>query len=235
MCKKNCWQSGRSQRSQCSSLSIGLSYISHSKTETHIQHSEGLRLLRLIDARYFSHVLCSEIETEACGRPFFTNRHADFNISHSKNMIAVGYVPSYAPSDFTPCIGCDIQFMDERKNMDGIAKRAFSSAERQFLVSAADSVERLTRFYQIWTFKESYIKLHGLSVFDMLKAPDFTCAFFQEDSAFCQYRLGNDASERYIVCCMWKTPNCAENAGKEARPEICWFSESTLSCRILRQ
>jgi phosphopantetheinyl transferase len=228
MGKKNCWQSGRSQ---CSSLSIGLSYIPHFKTETHIQHNEGRRLLRLIDARYFSHVLCSEIETEARGRPFFTNRHADFSISHSKNMVAVGY----APSDFTSRVGCDIQFMDERKNMDGIAKRAFSSAERQFLVSATNSAERLTRFYQIWTFKESYIKLHGLSIFDMLKAPDFTCAFFQGDSTFCQYRLENEAPGWYMVCCMWKPPNCAENAGKKARPEICWFSESTLYCRVLRQ
>jgi phosphopantetheinyl transferase len=179
--------------------------------------------LRIIDERYFSLGLCSEIEIEAGGRPFFANRHADFSISHSMNMVAVGYTPS----GVTHRVGCDIQFMDERKNMDGIAKRAFFFAERQFLVSAANSEERLTRFYQIWTFKESYIKLHGLSVFDMSKAPDFTC-FFQENTIFCQYRLGNETSEQYMLGCMWKLSNCRENAGKETRPEIRWFSESTL-------
>ncbi|MDR0708332.1 MAG: 4'-phosphopantetheinyl transferase superfamily protein [Treponema sp.] len=186
-------------------------------------------MLRLIDAQYFSHDPSSEIKTEAGGRPFFANRHADFSISHSMNMVAIGYVPSGAFR-----IGCDIQFMDECKNMDGIAKRAFSSAERHFLVSAADSAERLTRFYQIWTFKESYIKLHGLSVFDMLKAPDFTRAFFQENSVFCQYRLGNEASEQYILYCMWETSNCAKNAGKETCPEVRWFSEAPLYCHALR-
>jgi phosphopantetheinyl transferase len=208
-------------------LSIGLFYIPHSKIETNVPHIEGRRMLRLIDARYFPYASGSEIETEAGGRPFFTDCHADFNISHSMNMVAV----CYAPSSCASRIGCDIQVMDERKNMDGIAKRAFSSAEQRFLVSAADSTERLTRFYQIWTFKESYIKLHGLSVFDMLKAPDFTSAagqdgVFQENSAFCHYRLGNEDSEQYILCCIWEPSNCAKNAGQETCPEICWFSKS---------
>ncbi|MDR0557607.1 MAG: 4'-phosphopantetheinyl transferase superfamily protein [Treponema sp.] len=148
-------------------------------------------------------------------------------------MVAVGYIPS----DFTLRIGCDIQFMDKRKNMDGIAKRAFSSAERQFFVSAVDSVERLTRFYQIWTFKESYIKMCGLSLFDVLKAPDYTHAFFQENNFFSQYHLGNEDTEQYMLCCMWNMSSCLENVGKESRqahPEICWFSEATLYCRDLR-
>jgi phosphopantetheinyl transferase len=123
--------------------------------------------------------------------------------------------------------------MDERKNIEGLAKRAFSSAEREFLASAADSAERLTRFYQIWTFKESYIKLYGLSIFDSLKvnAPDFTSdtlrsAFLQENNAFRQYRLEKGAAERYILCCIWKTRGFLEYGGEETSPEIRWFSKS---------
>jgi phosphopantetheinyl transferase len=201
-------------------LSIGLAYIPHhAKPELHVLHSEGRRLLRLIDTWYFPLTPGSALEIATGGRPFFTDHHADFSISHSRNMVVVGY----APAGFVTHIGCDIQGMDGRKNIEGIAKRAFSAAEQEFLVSAADSVERLTRFYQIWTFKESYIKLYGLSVFDILKAPDFTSK--QENIAFChfcQYQLGTVAAARYMVCCMWKCRECGE---AEIRPEIRWFSK----------
>ncbi len=221
-------------------LLVGLSYMRDNGQSAY-------DATELIQSSLFD-TLSSEIETESGGRPFFTDRHADFNISHSKNLIAVAYfasnlsgnLPTAAYSaDHPQRTGCDVQYIDLRKAKDGVARRAFSASERNYIASAHDDNERMLRFYRIWTFKESYIKLRGWSVFDMRKTPDFTPDKLAMDTAATspqtildlrQYLIAAEPLERYVLSVVW------EDAGREGEtrreenlltdcPDFRWFSE----------
>ena len=116
------------------------------------------------------------------GRPFFQNGNADFSISHSGSIAAVSLIheanPHRSPSgQMFPSAkfrtGCDIQLIRPRKNLRNIAEENFYAAENDYIFLQNETQFECARFYQIWTLKECYIKLRGLSVFDMLKAPSF--------------------------------------------------------------
>jgi 4'-phosphopantetheinyl transferase len=206
---------------------IGLSYIPRTAGQEK-RHSEGRRMLRLIDQNRFPNRIESRIETEPGGRPFFEDRRADFNISHSKNLVALSYYT--APFDHSASLlrtGCDAQYIDARKNTDGIARRAFLPAEREYIAASADDAEKTRRFYRLWTFKESYIKLYGWSVFDMRKVPLFLPnaedAPLLEIAAFRQYLIG-DVAERYVLSVIWEG-GAGDKRFSAMRPEFRWFSE----------
>jgi 4'-phosphopantetheinyl transferase len=81
-----------------------------------------------------------------------------FNLSHSGD---------YALAAFAPVpIGCDIQKRDERRS--AVAKRFFAEGEQKRLSEGAD-------FFEIWTKKESFVKLSGkgmsmdLTTFDIFQ------------------------------------------------------------------
>jgi len=76
-----------------------------------------------------------------------------FNLSHSKNYMNIGFVND---TD----IGIDVELMKPFKDHLEIAKRFFSTAEVEQLLSfPADKM--LDGFYSCWTAKESVIKLSG--------------------------------------------------------------------------
>jgi 4'-phosphopantetheinyl transferase len=104
----------------------------------------------------------------AQGKPQLVDARLHFNLSHSGD---------YALAVFAPVpIGCDIQKKEERKS--AVARRFFTEQEQERLLHGED-------FYQIWTKKESYVKLSGkgmsidltgFDVFDMERTlPD--CRF----------------------------------------------------------
>lgn len=76
-----------------------------------------------------------------------------FNISHSKNRIGVA-VARY------PGIGVDIEFISAQRGIIKIAERYFSPTEVDALLSLSTE-QQLSRFYDLWTLKESYIKACG--------------------------------------------------------------------------
>lgn len=90
-------------------------------------------------------------EATANGKPYIKN-YPDFhfNISHTACAIAVAL--SNSP------IGIDIEKI--RKADLRVAKRFFTPEENEY-ISAENSD---TRFFEIWTQKESYIKKNGLTM-----------------------------------------------------------------------
>jgi phosphopantetheinyl transferase len=186
-------------------------------------HDEGLRVLRLLNERFGSGKL--EIAAEAGGRPFFIDWHADFNISHSYDIIAVAYSPEKSAVTGLPLrTGVDVQYIDKRKNSRGIAGRAFSSEEREYLDTALDADAYTRRFYQIWVLKECFLKAYGLSVFDMHSLPPFASrAGLAVQNAvaldFYLYEIGG-MEARYMLAAAYERTNAA------AVPEICYFSET---------
>lgn len=95
---------------------------------------------------------------------------ADFNLSHSREALAV-LVAGGARSRFR--LGCDVECLETGRDRSGIARRFFSSQEYDW-IAQAEGDEGLRRFMMLWTAKESWLKAHGRSVFDMAKAPVFS-------------------------------------------------------------
>jgi 4'-phosphopantetheinyl transferase len=75
-----------------------------------------------------------------------------FNISHTQGAVACAMTLDHA-------IGVDIEAVDRRVEMLGIARSHFAPAE--FALLAAPDADRRDLFFRLWTLKEAYIKAHG--------------------------------------------------------------------------
>lgn len=92
------------------------------------------------------------------GRPCFLARHLpDFNISHSKNWVAVAI-------SLTGMIGLDVEVDRPRENYLKVAKNFFADDEYQWLIKQDDT---LRAFWQLWTLKESALKLYAKGVWQI--------------------------------------------------------------------
>ena len=85
--------------------------------------------------------------------PIHNNAELNFNLSHSKNFMSVGFVKN-------SMIGLDIELVKPLKDHLGIAKKFFSPSEFEQLISFPTE-KLLGGFYTCWTAKESIIKLSG--------------------------------------------------------------------------
>ena len=161
------------------------------------------------------------IATDENGRPFFQNSNMDFSISHSGAAVAVSLVQGENIHGVKIKTGCDIQLIRHRKNLRNITEENFSAAERDYIFSQDETLFERLRFFQIWTLKECYIKLRGLSVFDMPKVPSFiSCDVISSPCdaiSFYLYEL-TFAGERYMLA------TAIEN-GNGICPEIRMFSQ----------
>jgi 4'-phosphopantetheinyl transferase len=96
--------------------------------------------------------------TNKYGRPEVANAavgdaRVSFNISHTKSLIVLGVTRQRA-------LGVDVENVRSRKVPMNIADRFFATEE----VSALSEVppdRQQDRFFEYWTFKESYIKARG--------------------------------------------------------------------------
>jgi hypothetical protein len=95
----------------------------------------------------------------------------------------------------------------------------------------------------IWTLKECYLKLKGMSVFDMKKAPSFicnddSCGIFTFGAAVCVplsfylYELSG-FGERYILTSAIEGEDLAGSGDLGNLPEIQWFSQTSLACKSI--
>lgn len=74
-----------------------------------------------------------------------------FNLSHSADMVmcAISDVP----------VGCDIEKINDAPLE--VAEQFFSEKERRYIAGTETVRERNSRFFQLWTMKESYLKMTG--------------------------------------------------------------------------
>ena len=91
-------------------------------------------------------------------RPCFLEPNLpDFNISHSQDWVAVAI-------SLDGRVGLDIEVARPRKNYLDVAKSFFADAEYQWMMQQADT---LTAFWQLWTLKESALKLYAKGVWQI--------------------------------------------------------------------
>lgn len=91
--------------------------------------------------------------------PFFTLSH-----SHGRAVVAVSR---------TPELGIDIEFTGRKRRVAKIAHRYFANEEIRALLALPDSVQQ-SRFYELWSLKEAYIKARGLGLAIPLKSFAYT-------------------------------------------------------------
>ena len=97
----------------------------------------------------------------AHGRPFAVNTAAraaglTFNISHTRDMIVVAVTANRV-------MGVDVENVIARPVSIGVAHRFFSPSEATSLAAISRDRQQY-RFFEYWTFKESYIKARGLGL-----------------------------------------------------------------------
>lgn len=105
----------------------------------------GLLLNRILP-RYGSSP--ASIRIGAAGKPEVDGIF--FNLSHSGNIVICGTAEKE--------VGCDVEKIVEAP--EGVAERFFHPSETAY-VNTCVGEERDHRFFQIWTMKESYIKMTG--------------------------------------------------------------------------
>jgi hypothetical protein len=162
------------------SFYIGLSLLSNNKPGVIRLHNEAIRVLEALDrehSRFLSPDIPACLRRDPGGRPGFADDHADFNLSHSQSIVAVAFSGERSRRTGQPLhTGCDIQYLSFRKAYRTIADTFYSPEERAYIDAGKEEQEKNLRFHHIWTIKESYLKLQGLSVFDMGKVPAFVPA-----------------------------------------------------------
>ncbi|MDR2741768.1 MAG: 4'-phosphopantetheinyl transferase superfamily protein [Treponema sp.] len=212
------------------------------------QTDEGRRILALLDRKA---AFCPENKTikdegaaektgvlayETGGRPFFTDTHADFNISHSGRMVAVAYVGKAEGTASILRTGCDVQAVDTHRNRDEIVKRFFHDEEGRYVEAALDPPERNLRFFRLWVLKEAYLKMKGFSIGEIAKTP-----VFFPDGETPGFRAAEDGTDRETALSFYlsewgELPDaytlavCLAGNGVAADPpETLWLSRKHLS------
>lgn len=203
---------------------MGLSYTpnNHKPLSQVQQHREGRRILALLDRNKTSQGL---IQTSASGKPYFSDHHAAFSISHSK--AAVGVALTTEKNGFTglpATIGFDLQYVSYNIDIKNIAKRFYASEEQGYINAAQTDKEKRKRFFQLWTIKECFFKMNGFSLFEI----EQSSISLLLQTVFYLYEYSDGLSEAYLLAVAKET--VAGNKSKEL-PEPLWFSESTLTLK----
>lgn len=112
-----------------------------------------------------------EILRTESGKPYI-NDDIFFNISHSEGVVAIVFSENE--------IGVDtekIRPVDYR-----IAEKFYTENEKRYIMSAKNEDEKLLRFFEIWTLKESYLKCTGDGLPGGLKSVEFS---IKDNQVFC--------------------------------------------------
>ena len=202
---------------------LGLSILSNNKHGPKPLSAEAWHMVSALAGRSIAE---GDIAREGQGRPYFVDRGADFNISHSGALAAVSLV-----CGANLRTGCDVELVRKRPRAQAIAEEFFSVPERDYVLFQEHFIEE--RFLEIWTLKECFLKLRGLSVFDMTQVPSFIHdgdfafdALVAVPLNFYLYELSG-ANERYILA------TAIEGGGGHRQPEIRRFSQEPLDCRCI--
>lgn len=134
--------------------------------------------------------------TNAYGRPHIAQAHGDaaeisFNLSHTRGLIALAVTRGRA-------VGIDVENLTVRQVSTGIADRFFAPIEVEELAATAPSRQQ-DRFFEYWTFKESYIKARGMGL--SIPLDKFSFCFPHEAAVelAVQAELGDDAARWNFV------------------------------------
>lgn len=86
-------------------------------------------------------------------KPFIPSCPIKFNISHSNSIIMLSFIKNYE-------IGIDIEYIKAMDEIDSIITEITNNKELSFF-NYKLKTDKLNTFYNIWTCKESFLKMTG--------------------------------------------------------------------------
>ncbi len=153
--------------------------------------------------------------TNAYGCPAVANAEAQdlsFNISHTHSLIVLGVSRGRV-------LGVDVENYRARKVSIDIADRYFAPDEVAVL-NAAPLQEQQYRFFEYWTFKESYIKARGMGLSLPLDKFSFHYAHPKDVSIAIRPELSDDAGRwqfwQFQPAPEYLVAICAERIGAQS-------------------
>ena len=178
--------------------------------------------------------------TNAYGRPEIANaqvreEYLSFNISHTHSLIILGVTRRRA-------LGVDVENCRTREGSIDIADRFFAPTEVTALAGVPPHQQQY-RFFEYWTFKESYIKARGMGLSLPLDKFSFHYAHDRAVAIAIDPELADDAarwqfwqfqpSPEYLVAI------CAERVGDQptkliVRQAVPMLSEKSFTPEFLR-
>jgi 4'-phosphopantetheinyl transferase len=176
----------------------------------------------------------------AYGRPHIVNTEAadcglSFNISHTEGLIVLGVAKGQ-------CLGVDVENFATRNISTEIANRYFAPQEVAALGRTLRH-RRHYRFFEYWTFKESYIKARGMGLslpldkFSFHYANDHAVELaihpeLGDDSARWQFWQFQPTSEHLLAVCAEKIAD--RSTRLIVRETIPMINEKVLAPELLR-
>jgi len=158
-----------------------------------------------------------------------------FNISHTHSLIVLGVTKGRA-------LGVDVENFRAREVSIEIADRFFAPQEVAAL-TAAPAQQQQYRFFEYWTFKESYIKARGLG----LSLPLDKFSFHYPDDLAVELAIRPELADDSARWQFWQfrprpeylVAICAERVGAESpslivRQAVPMLSEKTFDPEFLR-
>jgi 4'-phosphopantetheinyl transferase len=123
------------------------------------------------------------------GKPSVRGGALSFNLSHTRGLVACSIARFMA-------VGIDVERVDRIIDIETIARHVFSASEAATLVSARTNAR--TRFIELWTLKEAFVKAVGVGLTLPLDSFSFD---LDEDEQYVGFVSppGFDASEWQFV------------------------------------
>lgn len=147
-------------------------------------------LVRAVLSQYHPEVTPADWQfvTNAWGKPALDQQHHAlplyFNLSHSQGRLAVAVAG-------TDSVGVDIEASSRPRRIARIAARYFAPREVVELLALPET-RQLSRFYELWTLKEAYIKARGLGLAIPLQQFSFQFSEGGQITAEFDPQLGDD-------------------------------------------
>ncbi len=116
-------------------------------------------LWELLKKAQINTALLGNISRTASGRPQFSLRHIDFNISHSGDWVAV--ILQIKPASSDSVVGIDIEYVQKSRNYTALLGHFAAEAEQQWFMRQQDATGS---FYRIWCLREALLKSQGVGI-----------------------------------------------------------------------
>lgn len=161
-----------------------LSYLHQFLSDKEVERSK--RFFHKRDERTYviSHALLNKKISEQLGydfnrikinyfenkKPYIEGRPFDFNLSHSSDYFA--FALSGSENHF---VGVDIEIIKTKTDIVPIVNRYFHKNEIDYVLdNRLYAIKQHSRFYEIWTRKEAFLKMPGLGLSEKLSELDMT-------------------------------------------------------------
>jgi len=149
-------------------------------------------------------------EENEFGKPFMTTSHKvtskspcdlnsniEFNISHSGNMILIGF--RFCKNNVinaNPQIGVDIEKIKPDFDFELVLDEFFTPKEQEAIWKSENSSET---FFKFWTQKEALVKATGTGLTDDLKYYNLSAQSFGTDKKENQLRMAENAFSKFLT------------------------------------